>query len=391
MSYFKPYIDGSGYHYPTYNDILEALVNDMQTIYGSGVYLGNDSQDYQMLSKIAEKIYDAYQTGEIVYHSRSPVTAIGTGLDYVVAINGIERKQGTRSTVVVTLTGAAGTTVKSGVVADVNGHVWDLPATVIIGDDGTVDAEAVCREMGLVQVATDTVTRILTPTLGWDAVTNNEEATIGTVTETDASLRARQEYSTAQPSQSILDGLKGALQSIDDVSRVEVYENDKTEADDKGIPPSHVCCIVEGGTDDEVAETIRRRKGLGCGTYGNTSHTISDSSGQPIEIKFSRLTYVEIDIEINITQRAGYAASTPDDIKAAIVNYLDTFSIGTDLTTSIIWFVAQQVVPDPRTPTFSVSSVTAARHGEALSSDDVVIAYDEVAKGNLSMITVNVT
>lgn len=391
MSYFKPYIDGSGYHYPTYNDILEALVNDMQTIYGSGVYLGNDSQDYQMLSKIAEKIYDAYQTGEIVYHSRSPVTAIGTGLDYVVAINGIERKQGTRSTVVVTLTGAAGTTVKSGVVADVNGHVWDLPATVIIGDDGTVDAEAVCREMGLVQVATDTVTRILTPTLGWDAVTNNEEATIGTVTETDASLRARQEYSTAQPSQSILDGLKGALQSIDDVSRVEVYENDKTEEDDKGIPPSHVCCIVEGGTDDEVAETIRRRKGLGCGTYGNTSHTISDSSGQPIEIKFSRLTYVEIDIEINITQRAGYAASTPDDIKAAIVNYLDTFSIGTDLTTSIIWFVAQQVVSDPRTPTFSVSSVTAARHGEALSSDDVVIAYDEVAKGNLSMITVNVT
>lgn len=391
MSYFKPYIDGSGYHYPTYNDILEALVNDMQTIYGSGVYLGNDSQDYQMLSKIAEKIYDAYQTGEIVYHSRSPVTAMGTGLDYVVAINGIERKQGTRSTVVVTLTGAAGTTVKSGVVADVNGHVWDLPATVIIGDDGTVDAEAVCREMGLVQVATDTVTRILTPTLGWDAVTNNEEATIGTVTETDASLRARQEYSTAQPSQSILDGLKGALQSIDDVSRVEVYENDKTEADDKGIPPSHVCCIVEGGTDDEVAETIRRRKGLGCGTYGNTSHTISDSSGQPIEIKFSRLTYVEIDIEINITQRTGYAASTPDDIKAAIVNYLDTFSIGTDLTTSIIWFVAQQVVSDPRTPTFSVSSVTAARHGEALSSDDVVIAYDEVAKGNLSMITVNVT
>lgn len=391
MSYFKPYIDSSGYHYPTYNDILEALVNDMQTIYGSGIYLGNDSQDYQMLSKIAEKIYDTYQTNEIVYHSRSPVTAMGTGLDYVVAINGIERKQGTRSTVVVTLSGVAGTTVKSGVVADVNGHVWDLPATVIIGEDGTADAEAVCREMGLIQVATDTVTRILTPTLGWEAVTNKEEATTGTITETDAALRARQEYSTAQPSQSILDGLKGALQSIDDVSRVEVYENDKAEADDKGIPPSHVCCIVEGGTDEEVAETIRRRKGLGCGTYGNTSYTIPDSSGQPIEIKFSRLTYVEIDIEINITQRAGYAASTPDDIKAAIVNYLDTFSIGTDLTTSIIWFVAQQVVADPRTPTFSVSSVTAARHGETLSNDDVIIAYDEVAKGNLSMITVNVT
>lgn len=391
MSYFKPYIDSSGYHYPTYNDILEALVNDMQTIYGSGIYLGNDSQDYQMLSKIAEKIYDTFQTNEIVYHSRSPVTAMGTGLDYVVAINGIERKQGTRSTVVVTISGTAGTAIKSGVVADANGYVWDLPATVIIGENGTADAEAVCREMGVIQVAPDTVTRILTPTLGWESVTNKSEATTGTITETDASLRARQEYSTAQPSQSILDGLKGALESIDDVSRVATYENDKAETDEKGIPPHHICCIVEGGTDEEVAQTIYNRKGLGCGTYGNTSYALEDSSGQPVEIKFSRLAYVEIDIEINITQRAGYPSSTPDDIRAAIVDYLDTFSIGTDLTTSIIWMVAQQVNADPRTPTFSVSSVKTARHGETLSNDDVVIGYDEVAKGNLSMITVNVT
>ena len=103
------------------------------------------------------------------------------------------------------------------------------------------------------------------------------------------------------------------------------------------------------------------------------------------------MPHVEIDIQINITQRAGYAASTPEDIKAAIVDYLDTFSVGTDLTTSIIWMVAQQVNVDPRTPTFSVASVTAARHGEELSNADVIIGYDEVAKGNLSMITVNVT
>ena len=37
MSYFKPYIDATGYHYPTYNEILEALIDDMQTIYGAGV------------------------------------------------------------------------------------------------------------------------------------------------------------------------------------------------------------------------------------------------------------------------------------------------------------------------------------------------------------------
>lgn len=391
MSYFKPYIDSSGYHYPTYNDILEDLVNDMQTIYGSGIYLGNDSQDYQMLSKIAEKIYDTYQTCEIVYHSYSPATAMGVGLDYVVAINGIARKQGTRSTVVVTLTGAAGTTINSGIVADTDGHIWDLPASVVIGESGTADAEAVCREMGVIQVAPDSVTRILTPTLGWESITNSDEATTGTITESDSSLRARQAYSTAQPSQSILDGLKGALESIDDVSRVATYENQTATTDSLGIPSHSICCIVEGGTDEDVANTIYNRKGLGCGTHGSTSYEIIDNSGQAVEIKFSRLAYVEIDIEINISARAGYAASTPDDIKAAIVDYLDTFSIGVDLTTSIIWMVAQQVNTDPRTPTFAVNSVKAARHGSELGSADVEIDFDEVAKGNLSMITVNVS
>lgn len=391
MSYFKPYIDSSGYHYPTYNDILEDLVNEMQTIYGSGIYLGNDSQDYQMLSKIAEKIYDTYQSVEIAYHSHSPATAIGTALDYVVAINGIARKQGTRSTVVVTLTGAAGTVVNSGMVADESGNIWDLPATVVIGENGTADAEAVCREMGVIQVAPDSVTRILTPTLGWESVTNSDEATTGTITESDSSLRARQAYSTAQPSQSILEGLKGALESIDDVSRVATYENQDADTDEMGIPGHSICCIVEGGTDEDVANTIYNRKGLGCGTHGSSSYEIIDNSGQAVEIKFSRLAYVEIDIEISISARAGYASSTPDDIKAAIVDYLDTFSIGTDLTTSIIWMVAQQVNADPRTPTFAVNSVKAARHGENVSNADVVIDYDEVAKGNLSMISVSVT
>ena len=35
MAYFKPYIDETGYHYPTCNDILEYLIDRMQTIYGS--------------------------------------------------------------------------------------------------------------------------------------------------------------------------------------------------------------------------------------------------------------------------------------------------------------------------------------------------------------------
>ena len=94
---------------------------------------------------------------------------------------------------------------------------------------------------------------------------------------------------------------------------------------------------------------------------------------------------------MNISRRGGYSVSTPDEIAAAIVLYLEDFSIGTDLTTSIIWMVAQQVNAVVRTPTFSITSVRAARHGEVKGTADVEIGYDEVARGNTANITVNVT
>lgn len=390
MSYFTPYVDEAGYHYPTYNEILEELIDDMQTIYGSGIYLGSDSQDYEMLSKIAEKIFDTYQTVELAYNAHSPASAIGTGLDYIVAVNGIARKLATKSVAVLTLTGNEGTTIENGSVADTNGNMWDLPETVIIGENGTVDVEATARDYGLITAAPSTITRIMTPVLGWESVTNEAAAEVGTVTETDSALRARQGESVSLPSQSMLDGLRAALNALTDVGRCEVYENDTNVTDSDGIPGHSVCCVVEGSEDDTIADTIFKRKGVGCGTYGTESAIVTDDNGTEHTIRFERLKYADIDIEINVSKRQGWTDSIPDEIKTAVVNYLDSFSIGTDLTMSIIWMVAQTVNKDSRTPQFSISSVRIARHDYALGIADVVIAFNEAARGRLPLITVNV-
>lgn len=61
MSYFPPYIDQTGLHIPTYNDVLEELVDAARRIFGQGLYLGTDSQDYQFIATVAEKIFDTYQ------------------------------------------------------------------------------------------------------------------------------------------------------------------------------------------------------------------------------------------------------------------------------------------------------------------------------------------
>lgn len=146
MAYFKPYIDGTGYHYPTYNDIRDDMMDRFRQIYGQDIYLGNDSQDYQIISVFALKIYDTFQAVELDYNNRSPKTAIGTALDALVKINGLTRKKASYSTVQVTLTGDAGTQVVGGIVRDSNDVQWALPYRVDIGSSGTVTVTATCKK-----------------------------------------------------------------------------------------------------------------------------------------------------------------------------------------------------------------------------------------------------
>ena len=130
MAYFAPYIDDAGLHVPTYADIRDDLIDDFKKIYGDDLYLGNDSQDYQMISAFALKTYDTIQLLQIVYNNQSVKTAVGTGLSSRVKLNGLRRKTASCSTCVLTLKGVPGTTIAAGIVEDTQGKRWNLPENV---------------------------------------------------------------------------------------------------------------------------------------------------------------------------------------------------------------------------------------------------------------------
>ncbi|MCP6553686.1 hypothetical protein NL499_29315, partial [Klebsiella pneumoniae] len=77
-----------------------------------------------------------------------------------------------------------GTTITNGSVRDTNGVIWNLPATVVIGTDGTVIATATCSSTGSVAAVSGSVNGINTPTRGWASVTNPLAATVGVAAET---------------------------------------------------------------------------------------------------------------------------------------------------------------------------------------------------------------
>ena len=56
MSYFAPYIDGTGLHMPTYEDRINELCKDYREIFGQDAVLEAGVPDYQLLSILARAL-----------------------------------------------------------------------------------------------------------------------------------------------------------------------------------------------------------------------------------------------------------------------------------------------------------------------------------------------
>ncbi|EBY0662255.1 hypothetical protein GQ299_004611, partial [Salmonella enterica subsp. enterica serovar Newport] len=281
-------VTAQGISAPDYQTILDKLTSYFRQIYGSDAYLEPDSKDGQMVALWALSVHDANNTAITVYNSFSPTTAQTAALSSNVKINGITRKIATNSTADLLLTGTAGTTITNGSARDKNGIIWNFPASVTIGVDGTMLVTATCASSGAVAALAGTITTINTPTRGWTSVTNPAAATVGAPAETDAELRIRQGQSVAIPSITPFEGVDGAIANIAGVTRHKLYENDTGKTDGNGLPPHSISAIVDGGDVTEIARTIRGNKGQGVRTWGKTSVTVPDKYGNPHIISFSR-------------------------------------------------------------------------------------------------------
>jgi uncharacterized phage protein gp47/JayE len=390
MAYFSPYIDATGLHIDTYYNLRDDIIEQAKTIFGQDIYLGNDSQDYQFIATISEYIYDVLQATQLAYNNRAPNTAIGSGLDGVIKINGIKRKAASYSKCPVIVSGEKGTEIKNGIILDKGSIKWDLPPVVTIPDSGQITVTATCEIPGpIVANAGDLIT-IYNPSYGWNGVYNNESAELGADIETDSLLRKRQSISTAQPSRTMLEGTAGAVAQTKDLTRSKVYENDTNLVDSRGLPPHSITVIAEGGANEDIAQAIFKHRGLGCYTNGDVIVNVTDQKGEITPIRFFRPTYVDIDVTVNIKALDGYTTDTTTNIKQSIQTYLNSMDIGAELAVSSLWGIALQNMPDLKDPQFSITSITAGKHGQTQVPDEIKLAYKEVCRGNINYITANV-
>ena len=395
MAYFSPFIDDTGLHIPTYIDTRDRLIEEVKQIYGQDIYLDQDSADYQFISIFARKIFDAYSLAMLVYNNRTPITAIGVGLDNNVAFANIQRKGATSSVASLTLTGTAGTAISGATAIDQNDYVWDIEDCVI-GSDGTVQANAICQTTGSIQALPNTINRIGTPMFGWTAVTNQFAATAGNDVETDAELRGRYSYSIRTPSLTVFESIVASIQQVAEVTRVAGFENDTsatstgTEPPDipAGLPPHSVTFTVEGGDDEEVAQAIYNKKTPGCYTNGTTEVQIMSESGNVDTIRFYRPTYVPIYASVSVRKLSGWNDELEDRIKQNIVDYIEGLNVTEDVLISMVWSASITAMDDVKNPQYTVTAVTIGTSSGSLGSNDIDIDYDEAAQSAVANISV---
>jgi len=395
-------IDATGLHLPDFAVVLNYFITGYQSIYGADVYLGNDSQDGQLMSLFATAVDDLNSAIEAAYNSYSPATGQGVGLSQTVKINGIKRDIPTFSTVDLLCVGQVGRPLINCYATDSNGIQWNIPSPSYFGIDGTVTVTATCATQGAIGALAGDIDQIGTPTLGWQSVTNPSTPSIGQPVETDAALRQRQSHSTMIPSETVLDGIIGAVEALPGVVRCHAYEND-TDAPvafnsaSVPFPPHSITFLIDGGDDNQIAATIGTKKPPGTYTNGTTAIPWTDPYGIPHMIRFSRPQAYDVGYQIVLNAKTGFTSVIQNNMAQEIADWTNALGPDNDgFAVSVVErvkaFVPAQLYglkPDSLTYEITDLQIGPAPSGP-FSYNDIVLAYDQYPVGEVPWVLVTV-
>ena len=364
-------ITSTGISAPTYNDILTSLQASYHSIFGSDAYLGNDSQDGQLLAVFAAAINDSNSALIQTYNTYSPAYAQGTGLDSMVKINGISRLVPSNSEATVTLVGQLGTIINNGVVRDISGNNWNLPTQVIIPASGTIDVTVIAQVPGAIVAPSGSINNIVTPTRGWQSAVSITDATLGSPVETDAELRQRQTISTSYPAVVVNQSITANVANTVGVLKSTLYENPTGSTDSNGVPGHSICVVAQGGNILDIANAIAVKKTPGTGTYGDTSQNVVIGNTLTT-IHFQQAIPQNLTVTVTLTPKTNYTVASHTTIQNSLSTWVNSLQIGQTLEYT-------QALSQILGPTYKLESIAiSVNGGGATTNTDVSCPFDGV-------------
>lgn len=315
----------------------------------------------------------------------------GIFLDYWVwNIFRLRRKQGVPASVVITISGIAGTSIPSDFQVSDNQYNYTINEATEIGENGSVEALFYCNEINDYVAPANTINQIVTIISGVERVENKAIAVQGSQRETDLQLwrRALQFGSTA---------LSGSFRSImanvaevSGVLRVGGYEN-ITESPEtfKGTEIDAHCfgIVVEGGKDIDIASAILRAKGTGSGMNGSTAVDIW-SGKEKYTYRFFRPTYIPLKCDIIVTRLHNPPEDFADIVKQNLMNYANNVDFGYLITQPNL---VNACYGGFQNQTFIKDLKFGKKSGGDSSYDDIQLNFTEAPSFDINDIQIQVT
>lgn len=322
MADLMGYTTQNGVLVPDTAELKSNVEQEFTNALGQGLDLSPETPQGRLIEAETLARKAVLDNNALIANALNPDTSFGVFLDALSALTGTTRRWATHTLVLCTLTGTPNTTVPAGSLARTQaGDTFALADDAIIGADGTVKAYFQAQESGPVPCEVGTLTQIISPVLGWETLNNPTGAALGTVTESDSSLRKRRQQQLYRGS-ALLNSISSAVKNVDGVLSVYADENYTSvvkTVDGISIQPHSIYVVADGGSDKDIAQAIWQHKSLGCGYTGTQEVTVVGDFGTPYQVAFNRPDYQPIQISVSVaTPTSGVTADIEQGVKDAL-------------------------------------------------------------------------
>ncbi len=320
----------NGITLPTESDILAGVLADENAAFGGGMSTSLSSPQGQLAQSLTAIIGD--KNGEIanIVNQVNPDTADGRFQDAIGRIYFIDRIAASGTLVTGTCTGLVGTVIPVGsIVQDVNGYQYGSLAAATIPAGGAVDVDFQCLTTGPIGCPAGALTTIYKAVTGWESVTNAAAGSPGVDVESRADFEYRRKNSVALNAVNSMQSIYAAVLAVPNVLDAYVIDNSTNSTVNTGstnypVIANSVYVAVAGGAEADIAQAIWSKKSLGCSYNGNTTYTITDTSGgvtpyPTYNVKWQTPAALPVYFAVSITNNAALPSNISTLVRDAIV------------------------------------------------------------------------
>lgn len=268
---------------PTESAILAGVQADQNAAFGGGLNPALQEPQGQLASSTTAIIGDKNNLFAFYVNQVDPDFASGRMQDAIAQIYFLDRNPATPTAVVATCVGLAGVVIPVGAQAkatDGNLYVCTQAGTIPVG--GSIDLNFACAADGPIACPAGSLNQIYQSIPGWDTINNAADGTVGSNVESRADFEFRRKQSVALNAVNSLQSIYANVLSVTDVLDAYVTENTTGAPITVGgvtLVAHSIYVAVVGGAASDIATAIWNKKSLGASYNGNTSFTVTDTSG----------------------------------------------------------------------------------------------------------------